>query len=132
MYKKAHKQDNNCFLAIDATGSIAKKLCLPNSETSPHLFLYESVCVSDLGNFPSFQMISAKQDASIISYFLSEILRAGAPAPRIIVTDFSKAILIAIARAFANCADLSNYMQVCYDIINKNYFGNIPPYQIGC
>lgn len=109
MYKKAHKQDNS-FLAIDATGSLAKKLCLPNNELSPHLFLYECVCVSDLGNFPSFQMISAKQDASIISYFLSEIVRAGAPAPRMVVADFSKAILIAIARVFANCVDLSNYM----------------------
>lgn len=61
MYKKAHKQDNS-FLAIDATGSLAKKLCLPNSESSPHLFLYECVCLSDLGNFPSFQMISVKHD----------------------------------------------------------------------
>jgi len=60
MYKKTPKQDDNCFLTIDATGSIAKKLRLPNGETSSHIFLYESVCVSDLGNFPSFQMISTK------------------------------------------------------------------------
>jgi len=75
-------------------------------------------------------MISTKQDASTISYFLSEILRDGAPAPRIVVTDFCKAILIAIARVFANCADLSNYMHICYNIVNNNYFGKIPPYYI--
>lgn len=95
MFKKVHKQDNNCFLTIDATGSIGKKLQLPNGEKSPHLFLYECVCVSKLGNFPVFQMVSAKQNASMISYFLSEIIRDGAPIPPIVVTDFGKAILIA-------------------------------------
>lgn len=43
MYKKSHKQDVNCFLAIDITGNIAKELWLPNGETSLHLFLYESI-----------------------------------------------------------------------------------------
>lgn len=33
-----------------------------------------------------------------------------------VVCDFSCAILIAIARAFSDCADLRNYMQTCYDI----------------
>lgn len=126
MYKKAHKQDINCFLTIDATGSIGKKLRLPNKEKSPHLFLYECMCVSEFGNFPAFQMVSAKQDASIISYFLSEIVRDGAPIPRIVVTDFGKAILIAVARTFANCLDLRHYMQICYEIINNIYSGNIP------
>lgn len=126
MYKKAHKQDDNCFLTIDATGSIGKKLRLPNGEKSPHLFLYECVCVSELGNFPVFQMVSAKQDASLISYFLSEIVRDGAPIPRIVVTDFEKAILIAIARIFANCIDLRHYLQICYNIINNKDFNNVP------
>lgn len=125
MYKKAHKEDPNCFLTIDATGSIAKKLRLPNGEKSPHLFLYECVCVSKVGNFPAFQMVSAKQDASIISYFLSEIIRNGAPTPRIVVSDFGKAILIAAARAFANCTDLQHYMQMCYNLINDTYSCNI-------
>lgn len=77
MYKTAHK-DNNSFLAIDATGSIGKKLRLPNGEKSSHLFLYECVCVSKYGNFPTFQMVSAKQDAAMISYFFLEIIRNGA------------------------------------------------------
>ncbi|EFN66884.1 120.7 kDa protein in NOF-FB transposable element, partial [Camponotus floridanus] len=126
MYKKAHKQDDNCLLTVDATGSIGKKLRLPNGEKSPHLFLYECVCVSELGNFPAFQMISAKQDASMISYFLSEIIRDGAPIPKIVVTDFGKAILIAIAHIFANCIDLRHYLQICYNIINNICCNNIP------
>ena len=44
MHKKAYKQDVNCFLAIDATGSIGKKLRLPNNRhiyfcTKPYAFL---------------------------------------------------------------------------------------------
>lgn len=83
------------------------------------------MCVSELGNFPVFQ-VSTKQDASTISYFLSEIVRADAPIPRIVVTDFGKAILITIARIFANCIDLNHYMQICYNIINNMYSSNIP------
>lgn len=60
MYKKAHKQDIHCFLTIDATGSVGKKLRLPNEEKSLHLFLHQCMCVSELGNFPAFQMVSAK------------------------------------------------------------------------
>lgn len=71
-------------------------------------------------------MVSAKQDASMISYFLSEIVRDGAPIPPIVVTDFGKAILIATARIFAKCIDLNDYMQICYNIINNEHFGNMP------
>lgn len=70
-------------------------------------------------------MISAKQDASLISYFFTEILRDGAPVPQIVITDFGKAILIAVARAFSGCVNLNHYMQVCYNIINNNSFDSI-------
>lgn len=63
------------------------------------------VRVSKLANFSAFQTVFAKQDASIISYFLPETIKDGAPVSRIVVTDFGKAILIAIARVFANCTD---------------------------
>jgi len=62
-------------------------------------------------------MTSCKHDAALITYFLLEILRSGAPIPRIAVCDFSKAILIALSRAFARSADLSDYLQTCYNII---------------
>lgn len=126
MYKQACKQDTNCFLTIDATGSVSKKIYLPNEQKSAHLFLYECVCVSNLGNFPAFQMLSAKQDASIISFFFSEIVRDGAPVPPIVITDFGKAILIAVARVFAGCTNLSYYMQICYNILNNDSSDSIP------
>jgi len=62
-------------------------------------------------------MTSCKHDAALITYFLLEMLRSGAPIPRIAVCDFSKAILIALSRAFAKSADLSDYFQTCYNIL---------------
>lgn len=41
------------------------------------------------------------------------------------MTDFGKAILIAVARVFANCIDLNHYLQICYKVINDNCT-NIP------
>ncbi|KAL0107450.1 hypothetical protein PUN28_015788 [Cardiocondyla obscurior] len=73
-------------------------------------------------------MISAKQDAAIISYFFFEIIRNGAPQPRTVVTDFGKAILNAVARAFANCADLNNYLQAEYDVLHLNSSNILPCY----
>lgn len=125
LYKLAHKDTDN-FIAIDATGSIAKKVRLPNDRKSSHIFLYQCVSVSSRGNFPVFQMISSKHDAAIITYFLLEIVRAGAPLPKMIVSDFGRAILIAVARAFSNCGDLHSYLRICYDIVVLGKTDKVP------
>lgn len=69
MYKLAHKSLDG-FMTIDTTGGISKKIRLPNEQQS--IFLYRCMYINNNGNFPVFQMVSAKQDASLISYFLSE------------------------------------------------------------
>lgn len=79
-------------MTIDATGGIAKKIRLPNEMKSSTILLYQCMQVNTNGNFPVFQMISSKQDAALISYFLAEIVRNGSPIPRIVVSDFCKAI----------------------------------------
>lgn len=121
MYKLINRS-KNVYFTMDATGSIAKKLSIPDGTKSAHLFLYQSVIVpEDKRGIPVFQMISSKQDASLLTYFLLEIRRAGATVPSVIITDFSRAILVALARAFADCAHLKNYLQRCYEVaINNN------------
>jgi len=114
---KLHNKQTNSYFAIDATGSIAKKIKLPEGQKSSHIFLYQCICVSEKESIPVFQMTSCKHDAALITYFLLEILSSGAPIPRIAVCDFSKAILIALSRAFARSADLSDYLQTCYNIL---------------
>lgn len=46
--------------------------------------------------------------------------------PKSVVTYFGKAILITVARVFANCINLNHYMQICYNIINNIYSDNVP------
>lgn len=104
---------------MDATGSIAKKLPIPDFGTkSSHLFLYQYIIVPE-SKRPVFQIISTKQDVAFLMYFLFEIRRAVAAVPSVTVTDFSRAILIALARAFADCVDLKHYLEHCYDIVKK-------------
>lgn len=111
-----NKQSQSYF-AIDATGSIVKRIRLPEGQKCSHIFLYQCVCFNGVESVPIFQMISSKHDAALITYFLLEILRSGASIPRVAVCDFSNAILIALSRAFARSADLTDYMQSCYNIL---------------
>lgn len=124
MYKLINRS-RSAYFTMDATGSIAKELPLPDGTKSSHLFLYQCMIVpEDKRGIPVFQMISAKQDAALLAYFLFEIRRAGATVPSVTVTDNSRAILNALARAFADCADLKHYLQCCYDIVvqkKRNY-----------
>ena len=116
-YKTVMNRNHSSFLTIDVTGSFAKKLKLINKEKSPHIYLYQCVLVTETTSTPVFQMVSTKQDASMITYFLLAILADGAPSPRMIVTDFSKILLMAVSKAFANCADTYSYLQTLYNIV---------------
>lgn len=103
---------------MDATGSVVTKLILPDGSKSPHLFLYQCMIVAkNKRGIPIFQMISTKQDAALLTYFLLEIRRVGAPIPSIVVVDHSRAMLTALARAFSNCSNLKHYLECCYDIV---------------
>lgn len=118
MYKLGHRSLDS-YMTVDGTGSVAKKLILYGDITSPHIFLYQCVLAFEDSSNPSipvFQMVSSKQDASLITYFFSEIIRLGARVPQI-TSDFGRAIcLVALARAFANCTDLKHYLQICFQI----------------
>jgi len=46
--------------------------------------------------------------------------------PSVTVTDYSRAILVALARAFSDCADLKHYLQRCYDVVIKNENTSLP------
>lgn len=118
MYKLGHRSLDS-YMTIDATGSVAKKLIVYGDITSAHNFLYQCVLAFEDNSNPSisvFQMVSSKQDASLITYFLFKIIRSGARVLRIATSDFGRAILVALARVFANYADLKHYLQICFQI----------------
>lgn len=73
--------------------------------------------VSTTGSVPVFQMLSAEQDTVAITSWLLKIVSSGIPIPRMVVCDFSQALLISISKAFAHKRDLHDYMQTCYDIV---------------
>lgn len=126
MYKLSNRS-RSAYFTMDATGSIAKGLILPDGTKSAHRFLYQCMIIpKDKQGVPTFQMISTKQDAALLTYFLLEIRRAGATVPSVVVSDYSRAILAALARAFADCADLKHYLQCCYDISIKNKDAFLP------
>lgn len=124
MYAAAEIYDRDSLFIIDATGSIAKKIKLPDGRQSRHLFLYQCVSVSSTGSFPVFQCISAAQDAAAITYFLFHVAKNN-PSPRTVVCDFGRALLIAVARAFCG-TDLTYYLQSCYSIVVSNTRESLP------
>ena len=63
------------------------------------------------------RLLSAAQDTITITSWLLKIISSGVPVPRIVVCDFSQALLISILIAFARKRDLRDYLQACYDFI---------------
>ena len=95
LLKKSHA--TVCF---DATGSVVKKLVRPNG-SSGHIFLYQGVLIGhNSSSVPVVQMLSEKHDVNAITQWLTEWIRAGAPVPKEVVSDFSLAILGALVKAF--------------------------------
>lgn len=108
-------------LCIDATGSIIKKLHRSSMNLlSSHIFLYEAVLNNSYCQLPVTQMVSEKQDTLSIYYWLGQWIRDGALIPHEVVSDYSKAILGAISRAFCNGISLHEYNERCFKIINNN------------
>lgn len=69
---------------------------------------------------PVFQMLSEVQNTNAILYWFNEIIRIGCtyktnfPIPKQVVTDFDKALMGAVVRAFGNCKNLKDYLQQCF------------------
>lgn len=71
IYKLGHRSLDS-YLTVDATGSVTKKIIVYGDITFTHIFLYQCVFAfedNNNPNIPVFQMVSSKQDASLITYF---------------------------------------------------------------
>lgn len=75
--------------------------------------------VTEKGSVPVFQMVSADQRSFQIANFLRLILSKGVLRPFIVVYDFGRALVNAVAEIFGRCNDLSNYLQICYNAVVK-------------
>ena len=113
IYISRCRKDPSALLTIDATGGIARR----KTKHEPHIFLYQCMLVTNSGSVPVFQMVSADHRALSVAHFLRLIIAANAPIPRVVVTDFGWALMIAVVEIFGKCASFQDYLQRCHDAI---------------
>lgn len=122
--------ENDACIFIDATGNVVKKICKVDGSFSKHMFLYHCVINCKNGQFPICQMISETHNTNSIHFWLAEWLRSGASVPKEVVCDSSRALLIAIIRAFTGHQCIDDYadafrkstLPTCYVRIDVAHF----------
>lgn len=107
------KKDPGAIMTIDATGSIAKH----DQKNDPHVFLYQCMVVTNEGSVPVFQMVTGDQRSLQIANFLRLILAKGVPRPPIVVSDFGRALINAVAEILGSCSSLADYLERCYAVV---------------
>lgn len=106
--------------SIDSTGSIvAKDQRVYGS--SGEVFLYSVVGsnVTNAHGVPLNQMLSEKQDANVIAFWLNESIRKGYAVPNEFICDNSKALFSALARSVGGCSSYLQYKELCFDCIKR-------------
>lgn len=76
---------------------------------SKHIFLYQCVINCKKGQFSVCQMVSESHNTNSIHFWLAEWLRSGALVPKEVICDASRALLIAIIRAFTGYLTIEDY-----------------------
>ena len=89
MYKTLIKSCRK--IEIDATGKLVKIIEKLNGDKK-HIFLYQIIIKGANGIQPIFQMLSEKHDTNLITYWLREIIRDGAPVPPEVDSDYLLAL----------------------------------------
>lgn len=106
-------------ISIDSTGSLVKKIDLPDGIKSPTIFLYEIVINFSNITLSVGQMLSAAQDTISISYWLLNWVKLIKTVPKEAVSDYSKALLGAMMLSF-NTMTLKEYIQICFELLTNN------------
>lgn len=89
----------------------------------PHAILLYVLVIADRGyQVPIFSMVTERQDANIIMFWLMEWRRQGGTVPREFTTDMSLALLNAAARALANFPSLESYIETLFKIASSATF----------
>ncbi|CAK1594095.1 unnamed protein product [Parnassius mnemosyne] len=110
VYKTLQQKKHIC-MAIDATGSICRRINLPNNGKSGPIFLYAAVISTSDGDHTSVaQMISDRHTTRVIAHWLSEwSLQSGVEPPKEVVCDASEALLAATIKTFTPFKTINQY-----------------------
>ncbi len=126
MYKSLSKTSTNPTVSFDATGSVVRKLQRPNG-MSGHVLYHGVLAGDECSSVPVVQMLSERHDVYAITQWLTEWIRAGAPTPKEVVSDFSLALLGALVKAFTPHPDLKTYINVCCGVLLGKQSAKAPP-----
>lgn len=129
IYKKYSLQTDAC-LFIDATGNVVKQLSKADGSVCKRIFLYHCVIYCKYGQFTVCQLLSESHNVNSIHFWLAEWVHSGAPLPKEVICDSSRALLIAIARAFTGYINIDDYTDIfknsnlpnCYIRIDVAHF----------
>jgi len=117
IYKDITKKYSRLF--IDDTGSLIKKIKRTSLKLlSGDIFLYEAVVNEGFGQIPGTQMINEKHDSITIAYWLDMWLRCGLNAPNEAISDYSRALLMAMCKSFCNLS-FQSYLDECFSVITS-------------
>lgn len=117
IYKTLADQ-GNVSVAIDATGSIVRKIRCPDKSESGPIFLYAMVVRTVTSSCSVAQMVSERHNTTTITHWLNEwICNTGASVPKEVVCDSSKALLAACVRSFTKFSTISSYADSLADDI---------------
>ena len=78
--------------------------------------MYEAVVNTEQGQFSISQMITEAHNTNSIQFWLMEWLGSGAPYPKEVVCDYSKALLAASIRVFTGLRNIQEYSNACTEI----------------
>lgn len=108
------------IITIDATGGIVSKCKLISGRETSFIFLYQiGVMDKTQSQFKVAHMLSERHDSNSISHWLTEWISNKLPPPKIVVTDQSKELMIAVIKSFTQYSSLSKYLCVCSSLLLK-------------
>lgn len=120
VYKKMMKK-GHVAVYIDASGVRIPKIRRPDGTLSQHIFLYHAVINCDAGQFSVAQFLSETHTSTYVRLWLMEWCRIGAPHPKEVVTDYSRALLTAAIKEFTGHANIEQYSDACRDTVPACY-----------
>jgi len=84
---------------------------------SANIFLYEGIVSSPFGHISVTQMVSEKHDTLSIFQWIAVWMSSGLRPPNEVVSDYSRALLAAISRAFCDGIGVNDYVNYTFKVL---------------
>ncbi|CAI6366397.1 unnamed protein product [Macrosiphum euphorbiae] len=120
MYRMYTTINKTPIIIIDVTGGIVSKCKLISGRETSSIFLYQiGVMDKTQSQLKVAHMLSERHDNNSISHWLSEWMRNIITPPKIVVTNQSKELMIAVIKTFTQYSSLSKYLCACSSLLLK-------------